>query len=352
MTYRRRKRMGINLKPVLRHSNPPLENLSGKIIALDTYNMLYQFLSSIRDKRGFLFTTVDGTVSSHLMGLFYRLGNLMECGLKLVFVFDGRPHIEKEVTISKRKEAKKKAEKEWQEALERGDLETARSKAMQSSRITPEIIDTTKELLDLLHIPWVDAIEDGEAQASYMTIKGDCWGTGSQDYDCLLFGATRLVRNLNSSKKTSVKKGRAEPVKSKIELIKSEEVLRKLGITREQLVDMALLIGTDFNLGVKGIGPKTSYRLIYRYGSIDKFPRKITSKYEISIPALDELRAIFLKPKVHDDYTLDWETPDLDGVVDFLCSKHGFSKERVDGTLKKLELYGNLLEQKTLDKWS
>ena len=344
--------MGVNLKPVLRHSNPPLENLSGKIIALDAYNMLYQFLSSIRDTQGFLFTTADGTVSSHLMGLFYRLGNLMECGLKLVFVFDGKPNIEKAETISKRRMSKQKAEKEWREALERGDLKTARSKAMQSSRITPEIVDSTKELLAILRIPWVDAIEDGEAQASYMTMKGDSWGAGSQDYDCLLFGSTRLVRNLNSSKKSSIKKGRVEPAKSKIELIKSEEVLRKLGITREQMVDMALLIGTDFNLGVKGIGPKTSYRLIYRYTSIDKFPRKITGKYDINIPALDELRDIFLKPRVHDDYTLGWEAVDTDAVVDFLCGKHGFSRERVDGTLKKLETYGNLLEQKTLEKWS
>lgn len=344
--------MGVNLKPVLRYSNPPLENLSGKIIALDAYNMLYQFLSSIRDTQGFLFTTADGSVSSHLMGLFYRLGNLMECGLKQVFVFDGKPHIEKADTISKRRVSKQKAEKEWREALERGDLKTARSKAMQSSRITPEIVDSTKELLKIMKIPWVDAIEDGEAQASYMTMNGDCWGAGSQDYDCLLFGSTRLIRNLNSSKKSSIKKGRADPVKSKIELIKSEEVLRKLGITREQMVDMALLIGTDFNLGVKGIGPKTSYRLIYRYNSIDKFPRKITSKYEINIPALDELRNIFLKPRVHDDYSLSWEAVDTDAVIDFLCGKHGFSRERVDGTLKKLETYGCLLKQKTLEKWS
>ena len=344
--------MGVNLKPVLRHSNPPLENLSGKVIVLDAYNMLYQFLSSIRDKRGFLLTSADGNVSSHLIGLYYRLGNLMECGLKLAFVFDGKPKIEKEATISKRREAKLKAEVEWKKALEQGDLKTAKSKAMQSSRVTPEIVDSTKELLEIMKIPWVDAIEDGEAQASYMTGKGDCWGVGRQDYDCLLFGASRLVRNLNSSKRSVTKKGRSMPEKSKIELIKSEEVFRKLGITRGQMVDMALLIGTDFNPGVKGIGPKTSYRLIYRYGSVDKFPRKITSKYDIDIPALDDLRELFLKPSVHDDYELLWEKPNLDSLPEFLCEKHGFARERVDGTLKKLENYLNFLDQKTLDKWA
>ncbi len=343
--------MGVNLKPVLRHTNPPLENLAGKVIAIDTYNMIYQFLSSIRDKRGFLFTAADGTVSSHLMGLIYRLGNLMDCGLKLVFVFDGKPLIEKGETISKRRELKEKAEKEWKEALEVGDLDTARSKAMRSSRITPEIVESTKELLDRLSIPWVDAIGDGEAQASYMTSTGDSWAVGSQDYDCLLFGCTRLAKNLSSSKRSSTKKGGAAVPKSKIELIKSEEVLRKLGITREQMVDMALLIGTDFNAGVKGIGPKTAYRLIYRYGSVDRFPSKVTKKYPVEIPALNELRDIFLKPKVHTDYTLDWKAPNIEGLTEFLCEKHHFSRDRLDGTLKKLERYSQYLDQKTLDGW-
>ncbi|HID71251.1 MAG TPA: flap endonuclease-1 [Thermoplasmata archaeon] len=322
--------MGVNLKRLLRHTNPPLEHLSGKTIAVDAYNMIYQFLTSIRDRRGFLFTSQDGVVSSHLIGLFYRLVNLMEHGLKLVFVFDGKPVIEKTDTLAKRKELKEKAREEWVEALKRGDLETARSKAMQSARITPEIVESTKELLGHLKIPWVDAIEDGEAQASYMTMKGHCWAVASQDYDSLLFGCTRLVRNLSISR-ARIEKARkkGEPQKSHIELIKAEEILKKLGVTREQLVDMAILIGTDFNPGVKGIGPKTSYRLIYRYGSIDKFPRKIVTKYGVDIPQLEELRNIFLNPRVHDDYKLKWEKPDLDALKEFLCEKHNFSKERV-----------------------
>jgi len=188
--------MGVDLSDLIRPATRSLEDFRGKVLAIDAFNTLYQFLAIIRQPDGTPLQDRHGRVTSHLSGLIYRTSNFVAAGIKPVFVFDGKPPQRKARTIHARVEVKQRAEREWREAVEVGDLERARTKAMQTSRLTTEMVGQSQRLLDLLGIPWVQAPAEGEAQASAMARAGTAWGVASQDHDALLFGAPVLVKNL------------------------------------------------------------------------------------------------------------------------------------------------------------
>src|SRR5439155_597063 len=258
--------MGINLSDIVVLEPRKLEDFSGKILAIDAFNTLYQFLAIIRQPNGTPLMDRQGRVTSHLSGLIYRLSNFVEAGIKPVFVFDGEPPRLKARTIQSRGEIKRRAEREWREAVEIGDLATARTKAMQTSRLTDEMIEQSKRLLDLLGIPTVQAPGEGEAQASAMARAGQAYAAASQDFDSLLFGSPRLVKNLAISGRRKLPRKEVY-VEVHPEEISLEATLANRGMTGEQLVDMGLLSGTDFNDGVRGIGPKKALALIKKHGT-------------------------------------------------------------------------------------
>lgn len=338
--------MGIKLGDLVEKRDLAEGELSGRKVAFDTYNMLYQFLSSIRTPEGHPLSTEDGTIISHLKGIFSRTTNLISDGIDPVFVFDGIPHELKKGTLDIRRERKVKARKEWESALERGDLETARSKAMQTSHLTDEMVDQVKRLLDMMGIPYLTAPADGEAQASYMCGKGDVYCISSQDFDSILFGCPLLVRNLGVTGRRKLPGSRAW-VSVNPEMISTEETLASLGITREQLVDMAIMIGTDFNQGVKGIGPKTALKLIKEFKDLET----ITKEKRIPLLEFEEIRTIFLKPDVTDDYSTLNSTLDEDGIRDFLVEELGFGSAGVERNLKMLSRKRETFSQPTLDKF-
>ncbi len=327
--------MGVKFKDIASPKKITIKDLDGKIIAIDAANTLYQFLSSIRQRDGTPLMDKSGRVTSHLSGILYRTSAMVEKGIKPVFVFDGISHDLKGETITKRSEIRRESEKKWKKALKKGDIEEARKYAVRSSRMSPEIVKTSKKLLNLMGIPFIQAINEGEAQASYMVQKGDAWAVASQDYDCLLFGATRIVRNLTISGNLA-----------ELELLELENLLSKLDVSREQLIDVAILAGTDFNPGVKGIGAKKGIQIIKNHQNL----RNALDKLELDLKIDPQvLRDIFLKPKVIDDYQLKWEAYDQEGLIDFLCGEHDFSQERVLGALKKLKQLENT--QKSLEDW-
>ena len=321
--------MGIKLGDIVNKHDLEEKELKDRAIAFDGYNVMYQFISSIRDSRGYLLTSIEGKVVSHLKGLFNRNCHMIKNGIRPVFVLDGRPHDLKSGILELRRKRKEKAEKEWQSALEEGDLKKARTKAQQTSRITDEMIDDAKYLLDLMGIPVVMASSEGEAQAAYMCSKGDVYAAASQDYDSILFGASRLVRNLGASDRRKLP-GRNEWVDVKTEMIDLSKNLSHLGISREQLIDIAILIGTDFNEGVRGIGPKKALDMIKRYGAIENaVTAGIITPIECS-----EVREIFLRPDINEEYSLIWSGMDRDRILEFLCDEMGFSRKGVESNLE------------------
>ncbi|MGC8993036.1 MAG: flap endonuclease-1, partial [Thermoplasmata archaeon] len=302
--------MGVDISDIIESREIEMEDIRNKSIAIDGYNTLYQFLSIIRQPDGTPLMDEKGRITSHLSGLFYRTVNIMEAGIKPVYVFDGKPPELKQKTLEERNERRKISEEEWKKALDEGDVEKARLYAQASSRLTKEMVEDSKKLLDLMGVPWVQAPSEGEAQAAYMAIKGDVYASASQDYDSLLFGTPRLVRNLTITGKRKIpRKNVYKEIKP--ELIVLEEVLKNLGITREQLIDIGILIGTDFNEGVKNIGPKKALKYIKEYGNIEN----LMKEKDIVIENLNEIRIIFLKPEVTDNYKIEWKDYDEDGLI-------------------------------------
>jgi flap endonuclease-1 len=311
--------------------------------------MLYQFLALIRMPNGTPLRDSSGNITSHLAGLMFRSTKLISnYDIRLVFVFDGEPPRLKQREIMKRREQREKAMKEWEAALKDGDYITAFSKAVMTSRLTKLMIEDAKQLLQLLGIPFVQAPSEAEAQTAYMAYKGDVWAASSKDYDSLLFGAPRLVRYLTiTGKEFLPSKGTTRPLKP--ELINLNNFLTHHGITHQQLIDAAILIGTDFNEGIKGIGPKTAVSLLKKYGKIENMPVEVRSKIEAQ--NYEQVRKIFLNPQITSDYTLNYESLDEAGLRDFLCDQRDFSPKRVEIAIQRMKRFYKRMKQTELKRW-
>jgi flap endonuclease-1 len=340
--------MGVDLGELFTKEQCVFDDFRNRVIAIDAYNVLHQFLSSIRQRDGTPLKDAQGRITSHLSGLLYRTANLVAAKILPVYIFDGKPHPLKARTIQQRRKRKEQAEREWKEALEKGDLALAKSKAQQTSRVTSEIIEQSRQLLDALGIPHLQAPSEGEAQASYMVKKGDAYAVGSQDFDCLLFGSPILVRNLTSSEKRKLPNKQAYTTVHP-DCIHLEPGLQKLGISREQLVDIAILLGTDFNEGVKGYGPKKSLQLLQKKGNLENALDTIpNSELNLSFDEIMVVRKIFLKPIITQDYSLQWSKPDPSAVIHILCDEHQFSPQRVEPVLENFSSLHQLTKQKNL----
>ena len=326
--------MGVKFKDIINPEIVNFKDLNGKVIAIDAANSIYQFLSSIRQVDGTPLKDSHDNITSHLSGILYRTSNMVEKGIKPIYVFDGEPSEFKENTINERRELRQKAEKEWKIALEEGDEEAALKFAKRTSRMSPYILESSKELLEIMGIPYVQSFGEGEAQASYMVLKGDAWAVASQDYDCLLFGSPRIIRNLTI-------KGNL----SDLEYLELEKVLNELDITREQLIDLALMVGTDFNSGIKGVGAKTGIKIV-KNSNLEDYLEKKDIKFDLSP---DELRKIFLKPEFNKNYNIKWKKVDKEKIIDFLCNQHDFSEKRVLSAVKKMDKLNTT--QKSLEDW-
>ncbi|MEM2123890.1 MAG: flap endonuclease-1 [Methanolinea sp.] len=332
--------MGVALRDIVADFKETVtwQDLAG-VAAVDAHNALYQFLSIIRQPDGTPLMDRNGRVTSHLSGILFRASNLLAKGIRTVWIYDGAPPPFKRETIEERRVARELAGERWKEALLRGDTEEAYRQARSSSRIDEEIIATSRELLSLLGLPWIQAPSEGEAQAAHMVARGAARYVVSQDYDTLLFGAPVLVRNLTVSGKRKVRGRTLSVVPERLLLT---EVLAGLGISRADLIRIGILVGTDFNEGIKGVGAKTALRVV-RNGEFEQVMRERQ-------PGLDweEIYRFFENPPVTDDYTLRWRPPDREGVLRMLCDRFDFSPERVEGALGEVKAATG---QKTLDSW-
>jgi flap endonuclease-1 len=325
--------LGVDLAEIIPEQTITLDNLSNKTLAVDAYNTLYQFLAIIRQPDGTPLKDKSGRITSHLSGLLYRTSNLAEKGIKLAFVFDGKPPELKEMEIRRRRKIKEEATIRYDEALREGKFEEARTYAQATSSLKDMMVADSKTLLDALGIAWIQAPSEGEAQAAYIASKGEVWGVASQDHDSLLFGAPRMVKNLAITGRRKLPR-RNTYVEVEPKVVDLATVLKELSLTREQLIDAGILIGTDFNPdGVKGIGPKTAVKLLQQHGSLEKI---MESNPEVAVFGVAEIRNIFLKPEVTNNYLLKWSEPNIEKVVEFLCGERDFSEDRVRKALSKM----------------
>lgn len=338
--------MGVDISDIAVKHTTSLKEHAGSTFSVDAYNILYQFLSSIRQPDGTPLMDKKGRVTSHLSGIFYRTINMLDNGIRPVYVFDGKPTELKNRTIEERKLAKEKARIELSQAREEGNMERVRSLSSRITYVSRETVSETRELLTVMGLPYVNAPSEGEAQASYMSSIGAVDGVISQDYDCLLFGARRVLRNFAVFGRRKIP-GRNIYINIQPEYIDLEETLRINDLTRDQLIHIGILVGTDFNKGIRGIGPKTALKLIKKHGNIDAV---LEEKGEV-IENLERIEEIFRNPDVNKDFDLTFSKPDRQGIIDFLCKEHSFSEERVTPFIDTLEKAHRKTSQANLDSF-
>lgn len=338
--------MGVDISDILIKHQTSLKEYRGMTVSIDGYNILYQFLSGIRQPDGTPLMDSHGNVTSHLSGIFYRTINLMEAGIRPIYIFDGKPSELKNRTIEARVMQKEKAKLELEAARERGDTERARSLAARTSHLTRNMVKEAIELLDYMGIPSHVAPSEGEAQASMMSKTGMVDGVISQDYDCLLFGAKRVLRNFTYFGRRKVP-GRNMYVNVTPEYIDLKDNLDALDLTHDQLIQIGIMVGTDFNKGLYRVGAKTALKLIKKHGNIFE----VLKEKETEIENLDRIIDLFTNPPFDSDIKMEFPKPSKDSIIDFLCNKHDFSLNRIESPIATLESAHQKHSQKSLDSF-
>lgn len=341
--------MGVQISGILPKTQIELEELSGKKIAIDAYNIIFQFLSIIRQRdTGEPLRDSKGRVTSHLSGLFYRSLRLLEAGVKLIFVFDGEPPEFKKKTIKKREEIREESLKKWMKAVEEGKKEDIMVYAQAATKLTDDMIEESRKLLDVMGIPWIQAPSEGEAQATYLVKKGDAYAVGSQDVDSLLFGSPRLIRNLSITGKRKLPR-QEKWIEIKPELIELERVLSELNLTREQLIIVGMLVGTDYNPeGIKGIGPKRAIELVKEKKTLNKVLESIEW---VSEADPEKIYDFFLNSPISDEYEIEWKDPNKEEIFKLMVDEHDFSEERIQKAVDRLLEIRKSGTQVSLGEW-
>lgn len=339
--------MGVRLSPLVKSRKISLSTLSNKIIAFDANNLLYQFLALVRMPDGTLFKDHSGRITSHLLGASLRITRLMvEYQIKPVLIFDGAPNILKLKVLEERRMQRAKALKEWEEEIRIGNFRKAFSKAVVSATLSRELVKDSVDMFKLMGLPAIFAPEDAEAQAAYMCERNDVWAVATQDFDALLYGSPKIVRYVTIQGTDFLpSKNIIKPLTP--ELISLNETLKALDLTREQLVDVAILVGTDFNKGIAGVGPKKAYNLIKVYGCIENIPSdKINGKIE----SVDKIREIFFSPKISEDYSISFGRPQIDKLIEFYRDRD-FSENNIEKIVERLTRFYTNLERPKLSEW-
>jgi len=340
--------MGVALTELLLIKEIDLEFLRNKILAVDASMWLYQFLSSIRQRDGSLLTDSKGNVTSHLTGLLARLSNLSQQDVRLAFVFDGKPPKLKHLTLEKRKEIKIEAEKKFEKAREREDVELMKKYAARTSRLTPEMINEAKKLVEAFGMPVIEAPSEAEAQASLIVKNNDAFAIATNDADALLFEAPQIARNVSmAGKKKKTNKLSYETVSPDLIILKDN--LNHLGISQEQLIALSMLIGTDYNSGgIKGIGPKTALKMVKVHGNNFDALFKEAKWDDFFEFSWQEVFDLFRNIPVEKNYRLKWKDVDEDEIMKLLVDKHDFSEERVKSQIGNLVKAAGKKSQKGL----
>ena len=312
----------------------PFDRVRGSAVAIDAHNWLYRYLTTtVRWTHEAVYTTADGEAVPNLIGTVQGLAKLFAGGVTPAFVFDGGVTELKQAEIEQRHERKEHAAEREADARERGDVVEASRMTARTQSLTATILETTRELLALLDVPVVEAPAEGEAQAAHMARTGTVAYVASEDYDTLLFGAPLTLRGLTSD---------GEP-----ELMDFAATLETHDLTWEELVDIGILCGTDFNEGVSGIGPKTALRLVAEHGDL----WSVLEAEEGYVENADLVRELFLDPDVESvDLELDADPePDVGAARAFVTEEWEIPESEVERAFERIE---ESITQTGLDQWT
>ncbi|DAC09386.1 MAG TPA: flap structure-specific endonuclease [Candidatus Poseidoniales archaeon] len=334
-----RENMGCNLKDLAVSERVRLPDLAGKRVGIDAFLTAFQFLTTMRDRSpegdGMPLRAPDGRYVAHLMGFLQRTCALLEHRIIPVYVFDGDSPALKANELAARRERRQESEEQYAAARAAGDHRLAQKLAARIMHYSPEMVQETKDMLDLLGVPWVHAAAEGEAQAAVMAQRGHLDVVATQDWDALLYGSPILVRNLMAD--GTKRYGRTIYA----ERINLDAMREELDLTQEQLVDLGIMIGTDFHPGIRGVGPKTGLKLLHKHGTLEG----VCEAKGVDVPDnIAEVRAIFhdhpSTPTEPDQLVL--KPVDVAGLKQYLQVERAFSQRRMDEAFEKLENGGRL----------
>jgi flap endonuclease-1 len=337
--------MGVKLSALVEKKSIEFDELQGKTLAIDFSNFAFQFLSSIRQQDGSLLSDSKGNVTSHLVGIWSRFTNLMQRDMKLAIVFDGKPPEQKAREREARYVKKEQAQELFHQAKQAGDRESMAIYARQFSFLTPYMVEESKKLLEAMGLPVIQAPSEADAQMAYLNKHNLVWASASADYDCLLHGTPRLLTNVTLSQKKKLPSGLI--VKTTPELVELKTLLSSLAISQDQLICLALLVGTDYNEGVKGIGPKKALKLIKEH----KTPEKVFKASKVDFDG-KELMDVFKKMPSKKISKLSWKPLNETTIKKLLIDDHDFSEARITSTLNKLLKVEDNKQQTGLGNWS
>jgi len=328
--------MGVKLQQIINAKKVDFQRLAGKIIAVDAPNIIFSLFNFARKNTEDTYNSLilDRTQRpiSHLYGLLYRINFYYNKKIFPVFCFDGKVSELKRIITKDQLKDFLFTQNWYKQAIENGNKELARQIALSKEYLWQNIIQESKQLLGTLGIPYIESPSSAESQCAYLVKKHFAHFSNSQDYDSLLFGCPHIIQNLSKSMRRKVQGrwtyNRVEPI-----LINLEKNLQQLQISIFQLVDMALMIGTDYFPGIKGIGPKKALHLIKKFKNIEQVARQEKSNYEfddLTHEIIKNVRKIFLLPDVIESIeNIHWNYPNRSQVISLLCHEHNLNKERV-----------------------
>jgi flap endonuclease-1 len=284
-----------------------------------------------------------GNITSHLVGIWSRFSNLMQRGIQLAIVLDGNAPKQKLREHEERHLRKVEAKEKFQKAKDEEDIESMAHYARQFSFLSDEMVDEAVQLMEAMGLPVIQAPTEADAQMAYLNKQGEVWASASSDYDCLLHGTPRLITNLTLSQKRRTSSGTI--IKTSPEMIELSKVLSALKVSQEQLICMAILIGTDYHPGVHGIGPMKAMKIVQQHKTAKEIFTAAQADFDWK-----EIYDLFVNMPVEKKYTLAWKEPNEQAIRRIL-TKHDFSEDRITNTFNKLTKRPDK-EQTGLERWS
>lgn len=312
--------------------------ISNSTAAVDAYNWLYKYVTTtVRFTEDKEYTRDDGVEVPSLYGGIQGIKRFFENDITPVFVFDGGYHDEKKSELEERTRTRQDAKENAEKARSEGNNIEAAKFESRSKTLSDPMIESTKDMLEVFDLPYVVAPQSGESQAAYMVANSQEYDyVVSDDYDSLLFGSPVTIRNFTSSSRP-------------LEKIILQETLENLDITYEQLIDVSILCGTDYNKGISGYGPKTSISAIQEKGGLEKLIE--SGEIEMEKSSYNTIRKIFIEPTVTKTYPTQIKppSPDFDNAIEILTEKWELPHSHVNSTINDLE---TIVGQSGLDRWT
>ncbi|KAH9868413.1 hypothetical protein J1614_007485 [Plenodomus biglobosus] len=217
-----------------------------------------------------------------------------------------------------------------------------------ADEVTQTMIAECQHLLTLFGLPYVTAPMEAEAQCAELVSLGLVDGIVTDDSDTFLFGGTRVYKNMFNAAKF-------------VECYLASDLTTEFSLTREKMISIAQLLGSDYTPGIPGIGPVTALEILSEFPDLDHFKTWWTGVQDGSIPKAADASSSFRKrfrknqatklflpptfpdPRVADAYLhpevdsdpepFQWGVPDLAALRAFLQSQIGWSWERTDEVL-------------------